>query len=79
MNVVLFYPAGLPGCEALSKRWKRVWKVLLVTCVFPLVSIGIEYSQYRFVLGLAETDNVIHNTLGTLLGALDYSASTKPK
>lgn len=77
MNAVLFYPAGLLGCEVLPKRWKKVWKVVLVPCIFALVSIGIEYTQYRFALGLAETDDVIHNTLGTLIGALACGASIK--
>lgn len=77
MNAVLFYPAGLLGCEALPKRWRKIWKVMLVTFVFALVSVGIEYSQYRFGLGLAEVDDVIHNTLGTLLGALACGAFIK--
>lgn len=77
MNAVLFYPAGLLGCEVLPKRWSKVWKMILATCVFALLSIGIEYSQYRFAMGLAEVDDVIHNTLGTFLGALACGASIK--
>lgn len=77
MNAVLFYPAGLLSCELLPGRLRKIWKVILVTCVFALVSIGIEYSQYRFGLGLAEVDDVIHNALGTLLGALACGASIK--
>ena len=79
MNAVLFYPAGLLGCEVLPKRWKKAWKIVLVTCIFALVSIGIEYGQYRFALGLAEADDVIHNTLGALLGALAWRASITRK
>lgn len=75
MNVVLFYPAGLLGCEMLPKRWRMVWRVVLVTILFLLISSGIEHSQYRFGLGLAETDDVIHNTLGTLLGAIACGVS----
>ena len=70
MNTALFYPVGLLGCELLPKGWKKLWKAALVICVFMMLSIGIEYIQYRFGLGLAETDDVIHNTLGTLLGVL---------
>ena len=77
MNTVLFYPAGLLGCEITSKHWKKAWRMILVTCVFALVSIGIEYIQYRFAMGLAEVDDVIHNTLGTLLGALICGASIR--
>lgn len=70
MNAVLFYPAGLLGCALLPSHWKTVRKVVLLASVFALLSIIIEYSQYRFGLGLAEADDVIHNTLGTLLGAV---------
>lgn len=77
MNAVLFYPAGLLGCEALPKRWSKVRKVVLLTGIFALLSIGIEYTQYRFGLGLAEVDDMIHNTLGTLLGALACGAFIK--
>ena len=70
MNVVLFYPAGLLGCEILPKHWKRLWKVTLITALFAIVSIGIEYIQYRFAMGLTEADDVIHNTLGVILGGI---------
>ena len=68
MNAVLFYPAGLLGCESLPGE-RKGWKAALVAASFALVSIGIEYAQFRFGLGLAETDDVLHNTLGALLGA----------
>lgn len=78
MNTVLFYPAGLLGCALLPKRWIKVWGVVLVTCIFASLSTGIEYTQYRFAMGLAEADDVIHNTLGAFLGALACGASIKP-
>lgn len=70
MNIVLFYPAGLLFYELLPKRGKDRWKVLLVMAIFMLISLEIEYTQYRFSLGLAETDDVIHNTLGASLGGI---------
>ena len=70
MNVVLFYPAGLFACELLPKSWRRAKRVILVAVLFALVSVGIEFCQYHFALGQAEVDDVIHNTLGTLIGAL---------
>lgn len=78
MNVVLFYPAGLLGCEALPKQRRRIW---LVTCVFGLLSGGIEFAQYHFGMGLSEVDDVIHNTLGALLGSIacDISISFHKK
>ena len=70
MNAVLFFPAGLLGCEILPRRWRHRKKAVLVMAVLALLSMGIEYAQFRFGLGLAETDDVIHNTLGALLGGL---------
>ncbi len=75
MNAVLFYPAGLLGFELLPKRWKRTGKIALLAAVFALMSTGIEYCQYRFGLGLAETDDVIHNALGAALGGMSSGVS----
>lgn len=70
MNVILFYPAGLLACELLPKSWSRAKRVVLVAVLFALVSAGIESCQYHFALGQAEVDDVIHNALGALIGAL---------
>lgn len=70
MNVLLFYPAGLLACELLPQGWQRAGKVILLTVLFALISVGIEFCQYHFALGQAEIDDVIHNALGALLGAL---------
>lgn len=70
MNVVLFYPAGLMASELLPKSWMRIKRVILVTMLFALVSAGIEFCQYHYALGQAEIDDVIHNSLGALIGAL---------
>lgn len=69
MNALLFYPAGLLAVTALPGKWKLWHKALLIVCVCCALSLGIELSQYFFRLGLAETDDVLHNTLGALLGA----------
>lgn len=68
MNGVLFYPLGLLGCEILFKQRNNIRKILLITVLLTLCSIGIEYIQYRYSLGQAETDDVIHNMLGAFLG-----------
>lgn len=69
VNAVLFFPSGLLGFEMLPKCWSEGWKWLLTTVLLALFSACIEYAQYRHGLGLAEVDDVIHNTLGALLGA----------
>lgn len=70
MNAVLFYPAGLFSCDGLPEKWSRKRRILLTVLALLLISIGIEFLQYRFALGQAETDDVIHNALGALAGAI---------
>ena len=70
MNVFLFFPLGLTLSNALPRKWHRWGKIILTTLVGCALSAGIEYAQYRYALGLAETDDVICNTLGAFLGAV---------
>jgi hypothetical protein len=63
LNVVLFVPIGfLMGCGFQHVGWNKVanWGCLL--------SIVIEVSQYVLRKGYCEVDDVIHNTLGCLIG-----------
>ena len=69
MNVFLFFPFGLSFANALPRKWHHCIRILLTTLTACLFSIGIEYTQYRFSLGLTETDDVICNTLGAFLGS----------
>ena len=70
MNVLLFWPVGLLGCELLPRKWNCSWKLLAAFAAGISLCVTIEYCQYSLALGLAETDDVIHNTTGALLGAL---------
>ena len=70
MNVALFVPVGLTFSQVLPQRqpyWKRVFLTVLAGGV---LSAAVEYTQYRFALGMAETDDVLCNALGALVGAL---------
>ena len=69
MNVFLFFPLGLSLSNALPRRWHRWGRIALTTSAACLFSIAIEYAQYRYALGLAETDDVICNTLGAFIGS----------
>ena len=69
MNVFLFFPLGLTLSNALSRKWHRWLRIILTTLVGCALSAGIEYAQYRYALGLAETDDVICNTLGAFIGS----------
>ena len=62
MNIFLFIPLGFL-IPFLSK--KSFLQTLLIGCC---LSITIEAWQYIFALGLCETDDVIHNTLGCIIG-----------
>lgn len=69
MNVFLFFPLGLTLSNALPQKWHRWGRIALTTFVGCALSAGIEYAQYRCALGLAETDDVICNTLGAFIGS----------
>ena len=69
MNIFLFFPLGLTLSNALPQKWHRWGRIILTTFVGCILSAGIEYAQYRFALGMAETDDVICNTLGAFVGS----------
>ena len=60
-NVLLFIPFGL----LLKLLGINTWLILLIGFTF---SCSIELLQYLLRLGLCELDDVLHNTLGTLIG-----------
>ena len=63
MNVVVFIPVGLLLCIAFKQMtW---WKVLLIGCG---ISVTIETLQFIYMRGFSEVDDVMHNTLGCILG-----------
>jgi len=61
MNVVVFVPIGLLLGMVVKK-----WSVALTIGV--LISLCIEMLQYLLAKGYCEIDDVVHNTLGCLLG-----------
>ena len=67
MNVVVFIPVGvLLGFMFQGSRFKMTWwKALLIGCS---ISITIETLQFWFMKGFSELDDVMHNTLGCILG-----------
>lgn len=70
MNVFLFVPLGIFMPYILPKRKINP---IVFTILFALVlSIGIETYQLVFSRGRCETDDVICNTLGAIIGSLTY-------
>lgn len=71
LNVILFVPFGLLlGCGFRGISWK---KVLLIGLG---ISFSIELLQYIFNRGFCETDDLIHNILGCILGFAVYKLFT---
>ena len=63
MNVVMFVPIGLlMGCAFRIMNWKLV---LVIGCI---LSVGIELFQFLLKRGFSEFDDVMHNTLGCMIG-----------
>ena len=64
MNVIVFIPIGMILGSLL--RVKGSWLIaLLIGCS---VSVTIEAMQYFLHRGFAETDDVMHNTVGCVIG-----------
>jgi len=71
MNVVVFIPVGMILGSLL--RVKGSWLVvLLIGCS---ISITIEALQFWFMKGFSEVDDVMHNTVGCLMGWLMVKGS----
>ena len=63
MNVLVLVPVGaLAGVVIRSMSWKKV--LVIGMCL----SVGIEVMQFVFKKGFSEVDDVMHNTLGCLIG-----------
>lgn len=69
MNVMLFYPAGLLAVTLLPRKWSG-WRCAVIVFALCAISAGIEFVQYCYALGRCEIDDIIHNTIGALLGSL---------
>ena len=69
MNGLLFFPAGLLGWELLPEHTRPLKKIACIAAAALILSLSIEMIQYIRMLGLAESDDVIHNALGAALAA----------
>ena len=68
LNISLFVPLGI----MLSFNQNNRWYVVMVCAI--LLSVTIETLQFVFFKGIAQTDDVINNTIGAILG---YSLNKK--
>lgn len=68
LNVLAFIPIGiLLGCAFKGIRW---WSVLFIGAG---LSFSIEVIQFIMKRGFSELDDIIHNTLGCMIGYGIYS------
>lgn len=74
MNIALFYPAGLLTASLFPQKWTCLRKIWSTAILFAMFSGVIEYVQFFYALGEPEMDDVIHNTLGALLGTIPFLA-----
>lgn len=65
-NCLWFIPLGVL-LPALYTRQRKLWRVMLIGA---LVSISIEGLQYLLCTGVTDIDDVILNTLGSIMGYL---------
>ena len=63
MNIAVFIPVGL--AFGLAFRKTKGWQAVLAGMG---ISVGIELLQWLFRKGFADVDDVIHNTLGCVVG-----------
>lgn len=70
MNMFLFLPLGLSLPFALPEKWKC--RALIAAAAGFLLSVGVEMTQYVFKIGDCETDDVLMNTLGMLIGISSF-------
>ena len=75
LNVLLFLPVGLTMPFTLPDRVEH--KVRVTVIFAAAFSITIELTQLIFHLGRCETDDVIMNTIGGVIGVLGYLLDQK--
>ena len=73
MNVFLFVPLGLSLPYVFSGSIAK--RILLAILIGFLLSVTVEAIQYFAHLGMAETDDVICNTVGTAIGSCAFLLS----
>lgn len=69
LNIILFIPVGFGFSAILYPQ--QSWKKVLI-CV-TLLSLVIEVAQFVTQRGLCETNDLIHNTIGGMMGYYVYT------
>lgn len=77
LNILLFIPFGfILSCNLhIYRRTKHLFLPILLSGLF--VSISVELLQYITSRGFTEIDDVINNTVGSIIGWLAYDRMLK--
>lgn len=69
-NILLFMPFGA-AVYVVGRSLRRIrWGLGGALLAGLIASLGIETAQYVFCLGFSDIDDVLYNTVGSVLGAL---------
>ncbi|MBQ3431700.1 MAG: VanZ family protein [Clostridia bacterium] len=70
MNIAFFIPIGFLYCLIDTKKINyKKWPIIAFSAA---LSFLIEIAQFIFKIGMVETDDIIHNTIGCCVGILLY-------
>lgn len=72
MNIFLFVPFGIFAPFSLPDGLKTGRKILIAVFAAVVLSVIVEAVQYFFCLGRCETDDVLSNTVGAVIGSVSY-------
>lgn len=73
MNILLFLPFGLTLSNALPKSMPLQKRFLNTLLGGLILSLLIEFLQFNFRLGTAQTDDLLFNTLGAAIGGFSLA------
>lgn len=70
LNILMFEPIGMTLTALLKPSKARIPRLATVVLFGMALSLTIELLQHIFVLGAFQTDDIIWNTIGCLLGCI---------
>lgn len=68
INLIMLIPVGFLLCLIIKSRFKYLWVVLISI----LLTVGVEALQFVSRCGTFEVDDLINNTISTILGIIIY-------
>ena len=72
MNLFLFVPFGMFAPFSLADNLKTDKKILITVLSAVVLSVSVEIAQYIFCKGRCETDDVLCNAAGAVIGSVSY-------